>query len=68
MSQLTRQVHSNLWNQPASVAEKRGLVKGNVEFRNTRHGTRVVAKEMTDFSAIKSLFQNEKLPFFTFHP
>jgi hypothetical protein len=43
-----------------------GLVKGSFEFRNTRHGTRVVTKEMTDFSAIKS-FQEEKLPF-TFHP
>jgi hypothetical protein len=46
----------------------RGLVKGKFKFHNTQHGTRVVTKEMTDFSAIKSLFLNEKLPFFTFHP
>jgi hypothetical protein len=28
----------------------KGLVKGNFDFRNTRNGTRVVTKEMEDFS------------------
>jgi hypothetical protein len=39
-----------------------GLVKGSFEFRNTRNGTRVVTKEMTDFSVIKVLqFPKSKL-------
>jgi hypothetical protein len=46
----------------------RGLVKSNFESRNTQHGTRVVTKEMADFSAIKFFFQEENLPIFTFHP
>jgi hypothetical protein len=46
----------------------RGLVKGNFEFRNTRSGTRVVTKDMADFSTIKSFLQKENLHFFTFHP
>jgi hypothetical protein len=36
------------------------LVKGNFVFRNTRNGTRIVANEMADLSAIKSLFDNIK--------
>jgi hypothetical protein len=31
----------------------KGFVKGSVDFRNTRNGTRAVTKEMTDFLAIK---------------
>jgi hypothetical protein len=37
------------------------LVKGNFKFRNTRNGTRIVTKEMADFSAIKSYFDNQGL-------
>jgi hypothetical protein len=39
----------------------KGLVKGNFEFRNTRNGTRIVTKEMVDFSAIKSYFRDQKM-------
>jgi hypothetical protein len=46
----------------------RGLVKGSFEFRSTRHGTRVITKEMADVSAIKALFHNEILSYFSFHP
>jgi hypothetical protein len=42
--------------------------KGSFEFRNTRNGTRVVTKELSDFSAIKAFFQKENLSFSTFHP
>jgi hypothetical protein len=31
----------------------RDIVTGNFEFRNTRRGTRIVTKEMADFSAIR---------------
>jgi hypothetical protein len=31
----------------------RDIVKGSFEFRNTRSGTRIVTKEMEDFTAIK---------------
>jgi hypothetical protein len=46
----------------------KGIVKGSFEFRNTKNGTRVLAKEMADFSAIKSFFLSEKLYFYTFFP
>jgi hypothetical protein len=46
----------------------RGLVECNFEFRNTRSATKVVIKDMDDFSAIKSFFKKENLSFFTFHP
>jgi hypothetical protein len=44
----------------------RDIVKGSFEFRNTKTGTRVVTKEMADFSAIKDFFTSQKLSFFTF--
>jgi hypothetical protein len=46
----------------------RGLVNGNFDFRNTRSGTRVVTKDMADYSAIKSFLEKENLHFFIFHP
>jgi hypothetical protein len=36
------------------------LVKGNFVFRNTRYGSRVITKEMADFSAIKSHFDDQR--------
>jgi hypothetical protein len=45
----------------------RGFIKGSFEFLKTRNGTRDVIKDMANFSAIKSYFQKENLPFFTFH-
>jgi hypothetical protein len=32
-----------------------GIVQGSFEFRNTKNGTRVLTKEMADYSAIKVL-------------
>jgi hypothetical protein len=46
----------------------RVFVKGSFEFRNTRNGTRVVTKDLSDFSVIKAFFQKENLSFYTFHP
>jgi hypothetical protein len=46
----------------------KGLRKGNFDFRNTRNGTRVVTKEITDFSAIRSHFESNNLPYFTSYP
>jgi hypothetical protein len=45
----------------------KGLLKGNFEFRNTRNGTTDVTKEMADFSAIRSQFESNNLPYFTFY-
>jgi hypothetical protein len=36
------------------------------EFRNIRSGTRIVTKEMADFSAIRKYLDNHNLPYFTF--
>jgi hypothetical protein len=44
----------------------KGIFKGSFELRNTKHGTRVLTKEMTDFSAIKSFFLSKKFSFYTF--
>jgi hypothetical protein len=44
----------------------KGLLKGDFGFRNTRHGTRVVTKEMADFSAIPSHFESNNLLYFTY--
>jgi hypothetical protein len=46
----------------------RGLAKGNFEFRTSRNGTRVVTREMADFSAVKAYFTSENLSFYTFFP
>jgi hypothetical protein len=40
---------------------------GNFEFRNTRNRTRVVMKEMADFSAICCHFESNNLPYFTLY-
>jgi hypothetical protein len=48
--------------------ELKGLVKGNFEFRNTRNGTRVVTREMADYSAIRAYYDGRKLNYYTFHP
>jgi hypothetical protein len=45
-----------------------GLLKGNFDFRNNRNGSRVVMKDMSDFSAIRSHFESNNLPYFTFYP
>jgi hypothetical protein len=42
-------------------------VKGEYEFRNTRNGTRIIAKEM-DYSAMKSYLEKNNLHYFNFPP
>jgi hypothetical protein len=46
----------------------KGMVKGSFEFRSSKNGTRVLTKEMADFSAIKSFFLSKKFDFYTFFP
>jgi hypothetical protein len=51
-----------------NLIESQRQLKSNLEFHNTRNGTRVVTKEMEDFSAIHSHFKSSNLPYFTFYP
>jgi hypothetical protein len=46
----------------------KGLCKGVFEFRSTRNGTRIISKEMVDYSAIHSYLETHKLPYYTFFP
>jgi hypothetical protein len=47
----------------------KNVAKEDFEFRNTRHGTRVITQGMAaDFLAIKSHFEGNNLSFFTFYP
>jgi hypothetical protein len=46
----------------------REIATGNFEFRNTRSGTKIVTKEMTDFSAIRKYLEQSNLSYFTFFP
>jgi hypothetical protein len=46
----------------------KGILRGRFKFHNTRNGTRVVTVEMADFSAIRSHFESNNLPYFTFFP
>jgi hypothetical protein len=46
----------------------KSFMKGSFEFRNTRNGTRVVAKEVTNFSAIKEHFNSQNQNCFIFFP
>jgi hypothetical protein len=45
----------------------KGLVTGSFEFRNTKNGTRIVTKEMADYSAIKEYLNSQNLNYFTFY-
>jgi hypothetical protein len=46
----------------------REIVKGDFEFRNTRSGTRIITKNMGDFSAIRKYLEGKNLSHFTlFH-
>jgi hypothetical protein len=42
--------------------------KGDFDFRNTKNGTRVITKSMTDFEAVKSDFSAHNLSFYSFFP
>jgi hypothetical protein len=43
-------------------------VKGNFAFRSTGNGTRVVTREMADYSAIREYSDSKKINYFTFYP
>jgi hypothetical protein len=45
----------------------KSVTKSDFELRSTKNGTRVVTKEMADFSAIKSHFDTQNLQYFTFY-
>jgi hypothetical protein len=46
----------------------KNVVKEDVEFRNTRSGTRVITCGMAVFLAVKSHFEGNNLSFYTFFP
>jgi hypothetical protein len=43
-----------------------GVVSEDLEFRNTRNGTRVITRGMADFQSVKSYFDNHNLSYFFF--
>jgi hypothetical protein len=43
-------------------------VRGKYQFRSTYNGTRIITKEMTDCSAMKSCLEKNNLHYFTFSP
>jgi hypothetical protein len=46
----------------------KGVVLDNFEFRSTKNGTRIIKKNMADFSAVTSYLENNNLAYFTFCP
>jgi hypothetical protein len=44
------------------------LVKGNFEFRNTKSGTRIICREMSDYSVIRTYLDSKNLNYYTFYP
>jgi hypothetical protein len=44
------------------------IVKGPFEFRNTKIGSKVVSKEMADYSAIRHYLDSKQISYFTFFP
>jgi hypothetical protein len=46
----------------------KSVTKGDLELRSTKNGTRVVTKEMADFSATKSHSDTQNLQYFIFYP
>jgi hypothetical protein len=44
------------------------FVTGNFDFRSTRSRTRIITKEMANFSAIHTFLEKSELSFFTFFP
>jgi hypothetical protein len=43
-------------------------VNAEYEYRNTRNGTRIIIKEMADYSAMKLYLEKHNLHYFTFSP
>jgi hypothetical protein len=48
--------------------ELKGVARQIFELRNTKSGTRIVTKDMVDYQAVKALFIENSLAFFTFFP
>jgi hypothetical protein len=46
----------------------KSVTKSDFELCSTKNGTRVLTKEMANFSAIKSHFDTQNLQYFTFYP
>jgi hypothetical protein len=46
----------------------KGVAKQSLEFCNTRNGVRGVTKDMVDYQAVKSFFDNNSLAYYTFYP
>jgi hypothetical protein len=46
----------------------KNVAKGDFEFRNTKGGTRVITRSMTDFDAVKSYFSTQNLSYYSFWP
>jgi hypothetical protein len=44
------------------------MIKEKFEFRSTRNRTRIITKDMADFSAFRSNFENNNLSLFMFYP
>jgi hypothetical protein len=44
----------------------KNVSKGDFEFRNTKTGTRVITKSMTNFEAVKSYFSSHNLSYYSF--
>jgi hypothetical protein len=42
--------------------------KGEYDFQNARNGTRIITKEMADYSAMKSYLEKNNFHYFTFTP
>jgi hypothetical protein len=49
-------------------SDLKDFVKGEYEFRNTRNGTRIITKEMADYSAMKSYLEKNNLHYIIFSP
>jgi hypothetical protein len=46
----------------------KGVVRQSFEFRKTKNGTRVVTKDMVDYQAVKTFFNDHTLSYYTFYP
>jgi hypothetical protein len=44
----------------------KGVVSENFKVRSTRNGTRVITRNMADFQSVKSHFDNQNLPYYSF--
>jgi hypothetical protein len=55
-------------NQIQLQRQLKNVAKGDFEFPNTKNGSRVITKSMTDFEAVKSYFSNHNLAYCSIFP